>query len=167
MNYIHTETLQVRSIGEVRMARPDMSIPDGADLSDIGYAPLRETEPPSAPPGSRVEPAPPVEEGGEWRQAWAVVALTQQEIDDARRALVPPRVSRRQARRALAIAGLLDLVQPAIDAIADPLERQMAQIDWDDSQEFERTWPLLLSIGQTLGLTEQDKDELFIQAGAM
>ncbi|MFI8616478.1 hypothetical protein ACIGHN_13335 [Acidovorax sp. NPDC077693] len=95
---------------------------------------------------------------GAWRLA---------ENQDLPQSLVPQKVSRRQARRALALAGLLDQVQPAIDAIPDPLERQLAQIDWDDSQEFERHWPLLVSIGLALGLTEQDKDDLFIRAGAM
>lgn len=42
---------------------------------------------------------------------------------------VPSKVTRRQARQALAMAGLLNKVQPAIDAIPDPLQRQLAQIE--------------------------------------
>jgi len=79
----------------------------------------------------------------------------------------PQKVTRRQARKALVLAGLFDLVQPSIDAITDPLERQLAQIDWDDSQEFARDWPLLLSIGQSLGLSDADIDGLFSQAGTL
>jgi hypothetical protein len=36
---------------------------------------------------------------------------------------VPASVTRRQAKQALALAGLLDQVQPAIDAIEDPVTR--------------------------------------------
>lgn len=78
---------------------------------------------------------------------------------------VPQIVTRRQARRALALAGLLDLVQPAIDAIPDPVQRQLAQIDWDDATDFRRDDATLLLLATALGLAEQQLDDLFILAG--
>lgn len=78
--------------------------------------------------------------------------------------VVPESVTRRQARQALLLAGLLDSVQPAIDAIPDPIERGLVQIDWDDSQEFERHRPTLLMLASALGLTEEQVDTLFIAA---
>lgn len=81
--------------------------------------------------------------------------------------VVPARVTRRQARQALLLSGLLDLVQPAISAIPDPIQRAMAQIEWDDSQEFERKRPLVVSIGVALGLNAEALDELFILAGGL
>lgn len=42
----------------------------------------------------------------------------------------PAPVPMHVARRALLDAGLLDEVEQAIDAIADPLERERARIDW-------------------------------------
>lgn len=80
---------------------------------------------------------------------------------------VPSRVTRRQARQALALAGLFAAVQPAIDAIPDPQQRQLAQIEWDDSQDFERERPLLIELGHAIGLDDAGIDELFIQAGAL
>lgn len=76
-------------------------------------------------------------------------------------------VTRRQARQALLLAGLLDNVQPAIDSIADPVQRSMAQIEWDDSQQFERKRPLLISLAAALGLGEEALDNLFIQAAQL
>ena len=63
--------------------------------------------------------------------------------------------------------GLLSSVQPAIDAIADPLQRQLAQIEWDDSQDFERDRPLLIQLGHAIGLTDAGIDALFIRAGGL
>lgn len=80
---------------------------------------------------------------------------------------VPSRVTRRQARQALAMEGLLDSVQPAIDAIADPLQHQLAKIEWDDSQDFERDRPLLIQLGHAIGLTDAGIDALFIRAGGL
>lgn len=77
---------------------------------------------------------------------------------------VPQVVTRRQARQALLLAGLLDNVQPAIDAIPDPVHRQLAQIEWDDSLEFNRTRPLLVQLGNAIGLDDAGLDQLFITA---
>lgn len=80
---------------------------------------------------------------------------------------VPLKVTRRQARQALLLEGLFDLVQPAISAIPDPVQRQMAQIEWDDSQDFERHRPLLIQIGYSIGLDDAGLDALFIRAGGL
>lgn len=88
-------------------------------------------------------------------------------IDDVAPPRVPSRVTRRQARQALALAGLFGQVQPAINAIPDPRQRQLAQIEWDDSQDFERDRPLLIELGHAIGLDDAGIDELFIQAGAL
>lgn len=80
---------------------------------------------------------------------------------------VPFSVSRRQGRQALLLAGKLSLVQPAIDAIADATQRGMAQIYWDDSQEFERNHATLIALASQIGLTSADLDSLFITAKAL
>lgn len=77
---------------------------------------------------------------------------------------VPQVVSRRQGKQALLLAGKLGDVQPAIDAITDPTEQMMAQIYWDDAQDFERNNATLISLATALGLTDAEVDELFIQA---
>ncbi|GAO72665.1 hypothetical protein [Comamonas sp. E6] len=87
--------------------------------------------------------------------------------DDVAPPRVPARVTRRQARQALALAGLFAAVQPAIDAIPDPQQRQLAQIEWDDSQDFERERPLLIELGHAIGLDDAGIDALFIRAGGL
>lgn len=79
----------------------------------------------------------------------------------------PQVVTRRQARQALLLAGRLQDVQPAIDAIANPVQRGMVQIEWDDSQEFQRTRPTLIALATAIGMTAQDLDALFTQAAQL
>lgn len=78
--------------------------------------------------------------------------------------MVPQVVTRRQARQALLLADKLHLVQPAIDAIADPLQRGMVQIEWDDSQTFERQRPTLITLATALGMDDTELDALFTAA---
>lgn len=80
---------------------------------------------------------------------------------------VPTSVTRRQAKQALLLHGLLGNVQPAIDAIPDATQRAMIQIEWDDSQVFERNRPALIALGAALGLTNAQLDALFIEAAQL
>lgn len=80
---------------------------------------------------------------------------------------VPQEVTRRQAKQALLLGGLLGGVQPAIDAIPDPIQRSMIQIEWDDSQTFDRGRPALIALGAALGLDDSALDALFVQASQL
>jgi hypothetical protein len=80
---------------------------------------------------------------------------------------VPQSVTRRQARQALRLAGLLGSVQAAIDSIPDDLQRDLAQIEWDDSQEFQRHRPLLIALATQMELTSEQLDNLFRTAAAL
>ena len=77
---------------------------------------------------------------------------------------VPEKVTARQAVQALISVGKLSLVQPAIDAIADPGQRAMVQAEWDKSQDFERSRPTLIALATAIGLDASALDALFIQA---
>lgn len=76
-------------------------------------------------------------------------------------------VTPRQAKLALLSAGLLDDVEAAIDAIADPATKRAAQIEWEYAQEIKRDWPLLVQLATSMGMTESDLDELFTQAALL
>jgi hypothetical protein len=80
---------------------------------------------------------------------------------------IPFSVTRRQARQALLLAGLLDSVDTAIAAITDATQRKLAQIEWEDSQDFERNRPLLVSLSAALGLNSAQLDQLFITAATL
>lgn len=72
---------------------------------------------------------------------------------------VPQSISRFQARAALMDAGLLADVELAISA-ADPI----VQLAWAEAIEWLRDSPTIAAIGDALGLTEEDIDDLFIEA---
>lgn len=153
---------------QLRDAHPLTLFPSDFAEAFGDYAPVQPVTVPAhdAATHKAVEGAP-VLVAGQWQQTWSVVPLSAQELDDARRALVPAKVTRRQARQALLLAGLLGNVQPAIDAIEDTTLRQLAQIEWDDSQEFERHRPLLIQLAGALGLDGEALDGLFIQAAGL
>ncbi len=77
---------------------------------------------------------------------------------------VPEKVTARQAVQALISVNKLHLVQPAIDAIADPVQRAMVQAEWDKSQDFERSRPTLIALATAIGLDAAGLDALFIAA---
>lgn len=72
---------------------------------------------------------------------------------------IPQAISRFQARAALLDAGLLADVEIAL-ADADPL----TQLAWAEAIEWRRDSPTIAAIGDALGLTEEDIDDLFIEA---
>ena len=80
---------------------------------------------------------------------------------------VPQAVTRRQAKQALLINSKLSLVQPAIDAIADAAQKAMIQIEWDDSQEFQRERASVIAIGSAIGLSSSQLDDLFVLAATL
>lgn len=77
---------------------------------------------------------------------------------------VPEKVTARQAVQALISVNKLHLVQPAIDAIADPIQRAMVQAEWDKSQDFERNRPTLVALATAIGIDAAGLDALFIAA---
>lgn len=97
---------------------------------------------------------------GVWTMTWIVRA----ETADENKARVPQKVTRRQGRQALLLAGALDMIPQAIAAIKDETGRRMAQIEWEDAQDYERQRPLVVMMGEALGL---DLDALFIRAASL
>ena len=76
-------------------------------------------------------------------------------------------VTMRQARLALLAAGLLDDVDAAIAAIPDPVQRKAAEIEWEYATTVDRDSPFTQQLAQGLGLTTEQKNELFIQASQL
>lgn len=85
---------------------------------------------------------------------------------------VPASVTRRQARQALLLAGLLDHVPAALAKLDDGTpegkqQMRMAQIEWEDAIDFERARPLVIGIGAALGLNSEQLDDLFVTAASL
>ena len=103
MRYVNPVTQGIASVQEIRDANPSISIPDDADLTDIGYSKLTETPPPTVPDWYVIEPGVPLNENGVWRTDWSVRAMTSLErADEAVRKIAelevelqsPPRIVR-------------------------------------------------------------------------
>ena len=78
---------------------------------------------------------------------------------------VPQSVSFRQAKQELIVRGWWPLILNAVDAIADPIERELMRAEVPDSQEYQRQRPALVSMAKgVLGLTDEQIDDLFIAA---
>ena len=76
---------------------------------------------------------------------------------------VPHSCTRRQGRLALLAQGLLDDVEAAIAAIADPLEQREAQIEYE-ADTWERDSPFVQVMWAQLGGTPEQLDDLFRMA---
>lgn len=100
MKYIHTTTLATFSLSEIRAAHPQVSIPDGADLSDMGYGQFVEVPAPMAAMGFKAVQGSPVQADGVWRTSWIEVPLTADEIAE-RAASCWSQIKKERDRRAV------------------------------------------------------------------
>lgn len=79
---------------------------------------------------------------------------------------VPRVITMRQARRFLHEKGLLVSVQQAIDSLEEP-PRIAAQIEWDYSSTMERHNTFVAMISGYLGMTNDEVDDMFIEASKL
>ena len=74
-----------------------------------------------------------------------------------------PTLTRKQLRNGLLSIGVTSAeVEAQIAAIPDPLEREAAMIDWQDTQSYQRDYPMITQIGAALGLPEDQIDALWL-----
>lgn len=111
--------------------------------------------------------ASPVGIGWAWMADAGFVAPAAPEVPVIPAPAVPTSVSMRQAKRALLSAGLLDAADAAIEDIPDATARRAAQIDWTTATDVRRDWPLVASIAQALGMTDEQIDGLFVAASQL
>jgi hypothetical protein len=76
-------------------------------------------------------------------------------------------VTARQGHEALIRQGLYDNVVNAINGISDAKERQLAYNWFERSNSFNRDNATLLALTKTLGLTDNDVDNLFAFAATL
>ena len=167
MDFIHQITLEEISFAQLKERYPLTLFP--ADFADDfeDYAPVQPVAAPEHDATThKAVRAATSEQAGQWRQAWEVVALTPEEMESARRVLVPPAVTMRQARLALLGAGLLSSVDAAIDSLPSP-QKEAARIEWEYATEVQRSSGLVPMMGVALGLDDAALDTLFIEAAAL
>jgi len=92
----------------------------------------------------------------------AEAAMNQPPEDDTN--AVPQSVTARQGLQQLIVEGLDEAAAQAIGSIPDEVERKLARAWFDRASTWERDNPQLNQIGDALGLSEAQKDDLFRQA---
>jgi len=106
--------------------------------------------------------------------AWAVdngawVVVDQAKIDALQAPLpevVPEFVPMRQARLALLGAGLLSSIDTVIAAMPEP-QKSEALIEWEYASEVWRNKAFVIGLADSLGLTSEQIDALFIAASKL
>ena len=92
---------------------------------------------------------------------WVISEENAEILEQERLAAMKP-LKRRQFRLTLVMNGYdLNEIEALIDQIEDPMQRTIAQIEWQDATDFERTNPTLLMMAQMLGLTSEQLDSLW------
>lgn len=78
-----------------------------------------------------------------------------------------PDVTPRQIRQALILSGIsLSQIDSALDSLPEPI-KSLAKAEWEYSNSFQRTRPLVSSVGQMLGWTNAQVDALWKLAGSL
>ena len=76
-------------------------------------------------------------------------------------------LTRRQFKLALLQNNLLDDIDAAIAAIADPLQKAIIQIEYQESTTFERNSPSVVAMLGILGLSDVQANEMWLQGLAI
>lgn len=99
-----------------------------------------------------------------WIEESYVRDLSQEEI--AQRLPQPPSTcTPRQLRIALIRSGIsLSTIEAQIDAISDPVQKEIARAEWEYALEIKKEHPLVGMIAGALNLTEQQINDIFVLA---
>lgn len=81
--------------------------------------------------------------------------------------IVPHVVTKAQGKTALIQTGLWQAVADYVAAIEDETERMLAEVALHDAQDYRRYSPFLNAAADALGITEEQKDDLFILASSI
>ena len=142
MRYVKENKIYI--IEEIRQENPNMSIPDGTDCSSLGFEFLEEVEKPKQEGFYAIEVAPINN-----KQTWKLVEIPKE---------VPQEITPLQSKLQLLEFGLLDEVEALVTA-----DRKV-QLYWEYASVIERDNEILLMMATSLGMTEEQLDDLFIKA---
>lgn len=111
---------------------------------------------------------PSLEEVAEFKNAnpeWADVQPEQyEEVPETPTPIVPEQVTLWQLRGALAVMGLEDTVTIVINGMPDGNEKKIALRAWEYANNIRRQSPTIEAIKAILNLTDEQTDQIFIQA---
>ena len=92
-----------------------------------------------------------------------IESATQEEIEAHQRSLIPSTAKNMKFRLALIKAGIsLNAINNAINSMPDGVKKEQIQTLWEFADFFERTDATLIGMAQSLGITSEQLDNLFI-----
>ncbi len=147
-----------------RVFQPARTLSD-EEKAEFRVVEITPTDPPSVTEHQSAERAGGELVNGAWRFKWTVRDWTADEIAAYEKAKVPASVTRRQGMAELIDRDLTAQIGEALDAIPGKAG-MLARNDFLNSQEWQRTWPLIAMMAQNFGWSEQYVDQLFISAKA-
>lgn len=101
---------------------------------------------------------------GKWIREYYVRDLSFQEIED-RKPKPPSSCTPRQFRLALINSNIsIQTIESMLNSIQDPIEREIALVEWEYSLEIKRDHPLISSFASQLDITQYELDEIFTLA---
>jgi len=100
----------------------------------------------------------PVWNGTQWEEG-----ATQQDLEDYRKSQVPPEVQLWRIRTILKLSQLEAQIETVLDSLPEP-SKTAANYIWNYGTTVERNSQTVLLIQTTLQLTDEQVDDLFIQA---
>lgn len=163
------ETGAVVTEHEFRAMHPNVSFPavlSATTLDDFGADVVLAAPTPSVTETQTAYRNGVVQDGlGNWVCAWTVRDLTAEEIE-AKKPPVPQSITRRQGLQQLRIEGITSTqIVACINAMEiTQLEKDLALIEYEESQVFERSRPLVAMLGAMLGKDSAGIDTMFIAA---
>ena len=81
---------------------------------------------------------------------------------------VPEKISNLQLRSQLILQGFdLNLIEQTFNRISDATQRELIITAWEYATNFYRNNPMIVAMGNLLGLTSSQVDEIFINASKL
>ena len=100
-------------------------------------------------------------ENGVYIIKYRILPKTEDEIVEYRKSQVPQSITPLQAKLQLLKLGLLDEVETLVTG------DRTSQLYWEYASAIDRDNPMLLSMANSLGLTSEQVDEMFIEASKL
>lgn len=91
-----------------------------------------------------------------------IIPYTPPTEDEIRAAM--PSLTRRQFRLGMMSLGITSTsITDHIETIADPTEREVAMIEWEDATQFERTHPLVVNLSAAMNIDPATLDATWME----
>ncbi|MDD2267650.1 hypothetical protein [Sulfuricurvum sp.] len=138
----------IKTIDQVRQELPNISMREGADLTEFGFQTLIETPMP-------------IRDGYHYIEGVTGVTQTWTEVQNE--VVIPQSLTPRQIRKVLTDSGMRQAVE---DMVKNSTDFDLKDW-WEYSLDYERTHPKLIEAAYTLGLTDAQIDTMFIMGASL